>query len=312
MAEPGRAIVLRDATLREGLDVPGVSFSVADRIAIAGALAAAGVPEVEVVAPSRVADDLPVARRIRSEIPIRVSGLVYGHHTDWQGELEAAAGDLDRVDLLMPLSERREPHDRDGKMARLDEALGFCRALPLEVGAGFPHSTQVEPDFVIEVARRAARSGATRITIYDTNGGAEPFGVHELIRQVANEVEVPVFFHAHDDLGLATANAWAAVEGGASGLDVTVNGLGDRAGNASLEQVVILLRLHGRPTGVDPSALKGLSRLVEASSGVPVSDLAPVVGRHVFDHASPAHVEAPAEFEAFDPRLVERERIFPG
>ncbi|MGH7587080.1 MAG: hypothetical protein ACRELU_00640, partial [Gemmatimonadota bacterium] len=109
----------------------------------------------------------------------------------------------------------------------------------------------------------------------------------------------------------ATANAWAAVEGGAAGLDVTVNGLGDRAGTASLEQVVMLLRVRGRPTGVEPSALMGLSHLVESSSGVPVSKLAPVVGRYTFDHESPAHAEAPAEFEAFDPDLVGGERSLP-
>ncbi|HET6343021.1 MAG TPA: homocitrate synthase [Gemmatimonadota bacterium] len=311
MAESARSVVLRDATLREGLDVPHVSFTVPDRIAIAGALARAGVPEIEVVAPSRVADDLPVARQIKSQLPSRVSGLIYAHRPDWRREAEAACEGLDRVDLLMPLSERREPHDRLEKAARLEEALVFCRTLPLEMGAGLPHSTQAEAGFVIEIAQRAVQAGAGRITIYDTNGGAEPFGVRRLIRQVASEVPVPIFFHAHNDLGLATANAWAAVEGGASGLDVTVNGLGDRAGNASLEQLVMLLRLHGRATGVDPSALQGLSRLVESSSGVPVSDLAPVVGRHVFDHESPAHVEAPTEFEAFDPGLVEHERSSP-
>jgi len=311
VADSTRYIVLRDATLREGLDVPHVSFTVPERLAIADALARAGVPEAEVVAPSRVADDLLVARQIKSRIPIRVSGLVYANRPDWRHEAEAACEGLDRVDLLMPLSERREPCDRREKAARLEEALGFCRTLPLEIGAGLPHSTQADPGFVIEVARRAVQSGARRITVYDTNGGAEPFGVLRLIRQIVSAVAVPVFFHAHDDLGLATANAWAAVEGGAAGVDVTVNGLGDRAGNASLEQVVMLLGLRGRPTGVEPSALKGLSRLVESLSGVPVSELAPVVGRYAFDHESPAHVEAPAEFEAFDPDLVGGERSLP-
>jgi homocitrate synthase NifV len=311
VTDPARSIVLKDATLREGLDVPGVSFTVPERLAIAAALARAGVPEIEVVAPSRVADDLPVARQIQSQIPIRVSGLIYAHRPDWRREAEAACEGLDRVDLLMPLSERREPYDRREKAARLEEALRFCRALPLEMGAGFPHSTQADAGFVIEVAHRAVQSGAKRITIYDTNGGAEPFGVLRLVRQMVSAVVVPVFFHAHDDLGLATANAWAAVEGGAAGVDVTVNGLGDRAGNAGLEQVVMLLRLRARPTGVEPSALKGLSRLVESLSGVPVSELAPVVGRYTFDHESPAHVEAPAEFEAFDPDLVGGERSLP-
>lgn len=309
MGDPTGPVLLRDSTLREGLDVPGVSFSVSDRVAIADALARAGVAEAEVVAPSRVLEDLPVARAIRSHgIPIRTSGLIYANGPGWRHEIESACGALDRADLLMPLSRRREPRDAPEKSARLAAALEACGSLPLEVGAGFPHASQADSGFVIGIARRAAEAGARRITLYDTNGGAEPFGVRELVQGVASEVSVPVFFHAHDDLGLATANSWAAVVGGAAGLDVTVNGLGDRAGNAALEQAVVLLRSRGRPTGVEPSALRALCRLVEELSGVPVPKLAPVVGEHAFDHESPAHGEAPEEFEAFDPRLVGGQR----
>lgn len=312
MTNRHRRVVLKDATLREGLDVPGVSFTVAERLVVVEELARAGVPEVEIVAPSRVPHDLAVAREIRSRgIPVRLSGLVYANCPEWRVEVEAAAGSLDRVDLLMPLSEHRAPHEPAKKAAQLEESLRACRAIPLEVGAGFPHATQVDPARVIDVARRAGEAGARRITLYDTNGGGEPFGVRELVGRVASAVGIPIFFHAHDDLGLATANGWAAVRAGAAGLDVTVNGLGDRAGNASLEQAVVLFDLRGYPTGIDPSALGELSRLVAELSGVPVSKLAPVVGQFAFDHASPAHREAPAEFEPFDPVLVGRERRVP-
>lgn len=313
MVEHHGSIVLRDSTLREGLDVPGVSFSIEERLAIVVALARVGVPEAEVVAPSRVAEDLVHARAMRSAgIPIRLSGLLYANDPGWRGEIESMRDSLNGVDLLMPLSGRREPRDEREKAARLEEALDSCRALSIEVGAGLPHATQVDPSLVIEVARRATNAGAVRVTLYDTNGGAEPFGVRELVRRVASEVNVPVFFHAHDDLGLATANAWAAVAGGASGLDVTVNGLGDRAGNASLEQLVVLLRLKGWRVGVDPAQLRDLSRLIEELSGVPVSRLAPIVGQHTFDHEPPAHREAPTEFEAFDPSLIGGERRLRG
>lgn len=309
MAEPGQAVVLKDATLREGLDVPGVSLATPERVAIAEALAGAGVPEVEAVAPGRVLADLAVAREIRARgLSIRVSGLVYANGAGWRGEIESAGAALDRVDLLMPLSMRRRPFDPAEKATRLEAALDACGRLGIEVGAGFPHATQATPAFVVEIAHEAARAGARRITLYDTNGAAEPFGVRDLVAAVVATVNVPVFFHAHDDLGLATANAWAAVAGGAHGLDVTVNGLGDRAGNAALEQVVVLLRSRGMSTGVEPSALRTLSRLVEELSGVTVSRLAPVVGPHAFDHRSPAHREAPEEFEAFDPAWVGRTR----
>jgi homocitrate synthase NifV len=302
-------IVLRDVTLREGRDAPDVVFTVAARRAIVAALAHAGVPDAEVVAPSRVAQDLRAAHEIRPpNSSIRLSGLVYASCSAWRHEIESACEFLDCVDLLMPLSPQREPRDPSEKADRLVEALLACRVLPLEVGAGFPHATQVGPDTLVEFARRAEEAGARRITLYDTNGSAEPFGVGELVGRIVAEVAIPVFFHAHNDLGLATANAWAAVRAGAAGLDVTVNGLGDRAGNASLEQVVMLLESRNVPTSVDPSALAEISRLVAETSGIPVSPLAPIVGSYAFDHVSPGHAEAPAEFEPFDPALIGAER----
>lgn len=307
VAEP---VVLRDATLREGRDVPNVSFDPAERVAIAAELAAAGVPEAEVVAPARVGDDVAIAREMRG-LPIRLTGLVYANRAAWRTDLELAAADLDRVDLLMPLSARREPHEAPRKMEALGVALRESRGAPAAVGAGLPHAFQVEPDLVVEAAGRAVAAGADRITLYDTNGGADPLAVEELVWRTVSAANVPVFFHGHDDLGLATANAWAAVRGGAAGLDVTVNGLGDRAGNASLEQLVVLLRLRGRPTSVDPGALRRLSELVERHSGVPVPALAPVVGDFAFAHRSPAHLPEPGEFEAFDPGLVGRESEAP-
>lgn len=306
--EPETPIALRDSTLREGMDVPGVSFSPIQRLRIAEALAAAGVAEAEVVAPSRVLDDVAIAREIAAlDTGIRLSGPVYATGPDWQAEAQSAADGLDRVDLLMPLSGHREPRDLGEKATRLSAALHDL-SLSVEVGAGFPHATQVEPDAVVELALLAAEAGAARITLYDTNGSAEPFQVRELVARVVARVRAPVFFHAHNDLGLATANSWAASLAGAAGLDVTVNGLGDRAGNASLEQLVVLLGQRGSPTGVDASALPGLSQLVEELSGVPVPGLAPVVGRHAFEHKSPTHLDDPAQFEGLDPKMVGRER----
>ncbi|HEX8647479.1 MAG TPA: hypothetical protein VF715_11310 [Thermoleophilaceae bacterium] len=305
MADPGLRVTLRDATLREGRDVPGVAFSPAERRTIAAALAEAGVPEAEVVAPSRVREDAEIARGMR-DLPIKLTGLVYANRAAWREDLEPAATALSRVDLLMPLSDRREPVGPERKLEVLEGALAECGGAPAAVGAGLPHAFQVEPGLVLEAASRAAAAGADRITLYDTNGGADPSTVEDLVRRAVGAAGVPVFFHGHDDLGLATANAWAAVCGGAAGLDVTVNGLGDRAGNASLEQLVVLLRLRGCTTDVDPGSLRGLSEAVARASGVPVSALAPVVGEYAFAHRSPAHLPEPGEFEAFDPALIGR------
>jgi homocitrate synthase NifV len=167
---------------------------------------------------------------------------------------------------------------------------------------------QTDMEFLLELSHQAVKAGATRLTIYDTNGSADPFSVHALIARLRSELEVAIFFHGHNDLGLATANALAAVRGGARGLDVTVNGLGDRAGNASLEQVALALHLGGFQTGVTLKNLKKMSEVLEKESGVPLSKLAPVVGEFVLQHKSPSHLKDPDLFEAFDPEIVGLER----
>ena len=132
--------------------------------------------------------------------------------------------------------------------------------------------------------------------------------MQDLISRLAGEIAAPIFFHGHNDLGLATANSLAAVRAGAAGLDVTVNGLGDRAGNACLEQVAVALHLRGFETGIALRKLTALAAAVEKESGVPVSKLAPVVGEFVVRHKSPSHLADPDLFEAFDPELIGIER----
>jgi homocitrate synthase NifV len=299
-------IVLKDSTLREGLDTPGVAFGERAKLRIAAALVAAGVTEAEVVAPSRVGHDLAFVRVMkRRGMPLRASGLVYANGPRCIQEVDdCGRSGLDRLDLLMPLSPHREPRDTRQKVERLLAALAH-RAWPrLEIGVGFPHALQADADFVADIGARAVAAGAKRVTVYDTNGGADPSTVRTLLGRLSRGLGAPVFFHAHNDLGLATANSWAAVLAGASGLDVTVNGLGDRAGNASLEQVATLLHIRGFATGVKLPELPKVSRLVARLSGVAVPHLAPVVGAYVFAHKSPSHLAVPTEFEAFDPGLV--------
>lgn len=302
-------VVIKDSTLREGLDTPNVHFTAQQVLAIAQQLAAAGVPELEVVAPSRVLDDLSRVQMLRSVgVGIRTSGLIYAGSPRYEEEVEQASECLDRVDLLMPLSEKREPYRRSDKVAILRAALAHSDHRSIEMGVGFPHSTQADPAFLLKICREAVDSGARRVTIYDTNGSGDPFGIRALIECCVAELGVPLFFHGHNDLGLATANCLAAVVEGAAGLDATVNGLGDRAGNASLEQVVMLLHLRGYESGISLQELRAASRLVEAASQVQVSKLAPVIGEYVLSHRSPSHLMAPEQFEAFDPALIGRER----
>ena len=309
MVDHPKKIVFRDSTLREGLDTPGVSFSADQKLRIARVLDEADIPEVEIIAPSRVLQDLEFARSVRNEIPRLVtSGLIYSYSSRARVEIKAASEFLHRFDLLMPVSERREPFERSAKVALLREILAFALSHHSEVGVGFPHSMQTDLPFLLEISQCAAREGAKRLTIYDTNGSANPFSVHALVERLRSGTDVAVFFHGHNDLGLATANALAAIRAGADGVDVTVNGLGDRAGNASLEQVALALHLGGFPTGVKLRSLKKMSELIEKESGVSVSKLAPVVGEFILHHKSPSHLKDPDLFEAFDPQILAIER----
>jgi homocitrate synthase NifV len=308
-AKASKRIVIKDSTLREGLDVPDVNFSFEQKLNIATLMDQAKVPEIEVVAPGKVFQDLEFVKRLKAGgLGIKTSGLVYSFSSQAQEEIKEASKYLNRFDLLMPVSPKRKPYESADKISLLLDILAFSLHHSLEVGVGFPHAAQTEIEFLLNISTEAVQRGAKRITFYDTNGSLDPFEVYHLIKRIKENLETSLFFHGHNDLGLATANSLAAVYAGADGLDVTMNGLGDRAGNASLEQVVLSLHLKGFETGVILQDLKALSESVEEASGLRVSELAPVVGKNIFVHKSPGHLKSPDLFEAFDPQLVGSKR----
>lgn len=305
MRDGDGTVILKDSTMREGLDVPGVALDPDRKRALLGMLAEVRIPEAELVAPGHFDRDLNFVKESGSaELPIRSSGLIYGNGPGWREQIGKAKGVLDRVDILMPLSDARPPADRSDKSRRMREALRVAIDDLGDVGVGFPHATQVEQRFLLEMCGEAVQAGAKRITLYDTNGSSDPWAVAGLVERVRAATRIRICFHAHNDLGMATANSIAAVRAGATCLDVTVNGLGDRAGNASLEQVALALHARGVGHGLRLDMLRDLSHAVEGMTHVPVSKLAPIVGEFVFRHKSPSHLESPALFEAFDPALV--------
>jgi isopropylmalate/homocitrate/citramalate synthase len=304
-----KRIVIRDSTLREGLDVPDVHFSFEQKLNIATLMDQAKVPEIEVVAPGKVFQDLEFVKKLKARgLSTRTSGLVYSFNSNAREEIKEASKYLNRFDLLMPVSPKRKPYDPKEKMNQLIEILSFSLHYSTEIGVGFPHAAQTDIEFLQSISSEAVKRGAKRVTLYDTNGSLDPFEVYHLVKRLKENLETFLFFHGHNDLGMATANSLAAVYAGADGLDVTVNGLGDRAGNASLEQVVLSLHLKGFETGIILKDLKSLSESVEKATGLRVSELAPVVGKHIFVHKSPGHLESPDLFEAFDPQLVGSKR----
>lgn len=305
MVGESKKVILKDSTLREGLDTPNVKFTLDEKLKIAKLLDKTKVPEIEIVAPSGVLRDLEFVKTLKeARLKIGTSGLIYAYKPGCEREIEEASRWLDRLDILMPVSERRMPSGRDEKIRCLLNVLGHALRFGSDIGVGFPHATQTEVEFLLDIAKESVRSGAKRVTLYDTNGSSDPFEIYDLVKRLREGLSVALCFHGHNDLGLATANSLSAVYAGADALDVTINGLGDRAGNACLEQVALALYLKGIETGVMLTDLALLSKMVEEASGIPVPKLAPILGEYVFCHKSPSHLEVPQLFEAFDPAVI--------
>ena len=182
-----------------------------------------------------------------------------------------------------------------------------------KISLGAEDASRADAGFLSQVARRAQDCGASRIRFADTLGVLDPFTTYDAIARLREAVHLDIEIHAHNDLGLATANTLAALRAGATHANTTVNGLGERAGNAALEEVVMGVRhLHHAETGVSTQALVSISRLVARASGRQVAFNKSIVGEAVFTHESGIHIDGllknASTYESFDPSELGRER----
>lgn len=308
-----RTAFLNDTTLRDGEQAPGVAFTRKEKIEIAAALAAAGVPEIEAGTPAMGDEEVETIRSIVSlNLPTRVMAWCRMSEDDL---MAAVAAGVKIVNVSIPTSDRQLAgklgKDRAWALGRVAEVVTLARRLGFEVAVGGEDSSRADPDFLCRLAETAKAAGAFRLRLADTLGVLDPFGTYALVRRVAATTDIELEFHAHDDLGLATANTLAAVMGGARHASVTVAGLGERAGNAALEEVAIALRQTARAeTGIAPAALKPLAELVCGAAARPVPRGKAIVGADVFTHESGIHVSGllkdRATYEALNPELFGR------
>ena len=304
---------LVDTTLRDGIQAPGVVFSTEEKCCLATALDAAGIAEIEAgipIADPAVADD------IRALISLGLRARLTGWCRLRGDDLDAAAAcGLTAVHLSLPASSRlclAFGHDpawwRDQLVCLVPRACARFRY----VSIGLQDIGGATVEEAVLMARLAVANGAHRIRLADSNGALTPHRVAQLVTAMRLRVPPTTWgFHAHNDLGLATANTLAAFEAGASHLDVTVNGLGERAGNARLAEVATTLQLAlGCDSGLNLRALPLLSRLVANSANRPVPADMPLVGRDVFRHTSGLHAAArtrePDAYQVCPPTLVGR------
>lgn len=311
MANP--SVAVNDTTLRDGEQTAGVAFSAEERIAIAQALAAAGVPEMEVGIPVMGAEERENIQAI-AQLGLRSQLMVWGRMCD--ADLAAAAScDVHFVNLSVPVSDIQLRHKLGrGRDWVLDTISHFVRRaldLGLDVCVGGEDASRADAGFLLRVVEAAEQAGARRFRFADTLGLLDPFTTFKRISQLREATGLELEMHAHNDLGLATANTLAAVLAGATHINTTVNGLGERAGNAPLEESVTALHhLYNLETGIDSRHFPEISRLVAIASGRPVPVNKSIVGDAVFSHESGIHVDGliknPLNYQGLDPAEVGR------
>jgi homocitrate synthase NifV len=305
-------IVIDDTTLRDGEQSAGVVFSRDEKLKIAMMLDSIGVGEIECGIPAMGNEEQDSIRALVS-LGLKARLITWNRAVvkDIQASLECG---VDAVDISLSVSdimiEKKLAKSREWVKEQLRRALGFAKEKGLYVSVGGEDSSRAGLDFIIELMEIARDMGGDRFRFCDTLGILDPFSMYDKVAGLRRAVPgLDIEVHTHNDLGMATANAIAGIRAGARFVNTTVNGLGERAGNAPLEEVVMGLKhACGVDPGIDTHRFVEISRFVSKASQRPLSDWKPVVGRRVFSHESGLHADGvlknPVNYEGFDPAEV--------
>lgn len=309
-------IQIADCTLRDGEQQAGIVLTREDKVTIAKLLAEAGVHEIEAGTPAVSAEDREALEEIVSlKLPARISALARARADEIDEVADTGAWG---VRLSLPISEiQRAAKIKLDDDAYIDLAVRMStHAAERGLAVVFSpfDTTRADLAFLSRVLGELQTTGAvTRVRLVDTSGCATPGLVRHLVHVMRDACDIPIEIHCHDDFGLAVANTLAGALAGAEHLSVTVNGIGERSGNAALEEVVVALKvLYGVDLGIDTTKLSDLSREVEQRSGVALARHKAVVGSGAFAHESGMVVAGvladPFTAEPYLPSLVGQER----
>ncbi|MHB8572422.1 MAG: 2-isopropylmalate synthase [Candidatus Dormibacteria bacterium] len=322
-------LIIFDTTLRDGEQSPGAALRPAQKLELAGLLARLGVDVIEAGFPAASPGDFEAVRAIAAEVrgPV-ICGLARADEADVRACARALTPtSRPRIHLFIGTSPlHREAQlglSRAEVLRRAEGMTRLARELCPDVEFSPMDASRTEPEFLAEVVRSAIAAGATTVNIPDTVGYSTPDTWRELLLDLRDDVpelsRVVLSVHCHNDLGLASANSLAGIRAGARQVEVCVNGIGERAGNCALEEVVVVLGLHADEYGVecavDHSLLIETSRMVSRLTGMPVQPNKAVVGANAFAHASGIHQDGVLKdrrtFEILDPHDLGTESRMP-
>jgi isopropylmalate/citramalate/homocitrate synthase-like protein len=304
-----------DTTLRDGEQAPGVSLTPEQKLEIAIQLDRLGVDVIEAGFPVASEGERRAFKLIKEAgLKAEICALARADQRDVDAAISV---EPDSIHVFYSTSDihlksvlgvsREEALERIIKYITYVKDHGFiCEFSPMD-------ATRTDLEFLKQVCRAAEEAGADRLNVPDTVGVMTPKHMYDLIMELRRVVRIPISVHCHNDFGLAVANTLAGIEAGAVQAHVTVNGIGERAGNAALEEVVMALNLlYGKKTNIDTRQIYATSQLVRRLTGVQLQPHKPIVGDNAFAHESGIHVRGvvvdPCAFEPFSPELVGRVR----
>lgn len=311
----GKEIFVVDTTLRDGEQTAGVVFANEEKIAIASMLSDLGVDQLEVGIPTMGGDEKEAIKSIVKR-NLKSSIMAWNRAVIKDIEQSIDCG-VDAVAISISVSDIHIKHklktSREWVLDNMVKSVEFAKKNGLYVSVNGEDASRADREFLVEFIEVARQAGADRFRYCDTVGIMEPFKVNEDIKYLYGKTNFDIEMHTHNDFGMATANAIAGIVGGASHVGVTVNGLGERAGNAALEEVLMsLMFVYNYGGDVDTKMFREVSEYVSRASGRILPAWKAIVGDNMFAHESGIHADGaiknPKNYEAFDPVIVGLER----
>ncbi|WP_455537978.1 homocitrate synthase [Terrisporobacter sp.] len=310
-----KEIKIVDTTLRDGEQTSGVAFANLEKITIAQMLSDIGVDQLEVGIPTMGGDEKESIKAICKR-GLKSSIMAWNRAVIKDIEQSIDCG-VDAVAISISVSDIHIEHklkkSRQWVLENMYNSVRYAKKNGLYISVNGEDASRADVDFLIEFVNLAKEAGADRFRYCDTVGVMDPFTLRKTIEKIYKATNFDIEMHTHNDFGMATANAIAGIVGGANHIGVTVNGLGERAGNAALEEVIMALKfVYGYETNMDTTKFREISKYVSRASGRELPDWKAIVGTNMFRHESGIHADGaiknPKNYEAFDPSEVGLER----